>query len=222
MLMSNGGPQMMFAPQRIFTPAVVSFCVLLALGYAGVVFAPGIVRSYGALSWANLAGGKIWTLLTYSFFNSCGLPLVWDILTILFLGSALERKWGFKSWIIFWAVMSAVGGLLYIIAGMIFKNILVIGSGSCIFGLIGAFGLTFRHSQSYSLLGAIKAHHAAWIMIGIGVVLSLSQPISLISVAGAGVAYCYIKLMWQLGEKKGTGATPRFKGKRPGAFVDVD
>jgi len=211
-----------FGAGRIFTPAVIIFCILLGAGYAGVAWATKFVASWGMLSTNNVMSGKLWTLLTYSFFNSCGLPLAWDILVIIFIGSALENKWGAKSWIIFWVIMSATCGLIYLLASIFFKGILVAGSGACVYGLIGAFGLTFRHNLSYSFLGTIKAHHGALIMIAIGVLLSIPRPLSLIDVAGAAIACGYLKLLWKFNERKAVGPARGKSAKKPGAFVDVD
>jgi membrane associated rhomboid family serine protease len=220
--MFDSRTRVILMPQRIFTPAAITFCILNAVGYAAAIFAPEFVASYGALSTANIATGKLWTLLTYSIFNSCGFPLVWDVLVIIFLGSALEKKWGAKSWTIFWMVMAFTCGLLFLAVGTVVHNLVIIGAGPCVFGLIGAFGLVFRHDNAFSIFGTIKAHHAAWIMIAIGVILSLPRPISLIAVAGAAVGYCYLKLLWRMSGRTKKAATPQVKGRKPGAFVDVD
>jgi len=211
-----------FGSGRIFTPAAIIFCILLGAGYAAVAWAGEFVRSWGVLGTDNLMSGKVWTLVTYSLFNGCGFPLAWDILVILFMGSALENKWGSRSWIIFWAVMSLACGLIYLAAGLFFKIRFVAGSGPCVYGLIGAFGLTFRHNLSYSFLGTIKAHHGALIMIAIGVLLSIPQPLTLIDVAGAAIACGYLKLLWKINERKAFGPAPGKSARKPGAFVDVD
>ena len=220
--MFDSRTQMAVMPQRIFTPAVVSVCILLTLCYLAYFISPAGVVSALALSEASLASGKIWTLITYSLLNTSSIAFLFNCSVILFLGSAVENQWRTLSWILLWVVVSCICGLLYLAVALILNaNLSLMGSGACAYGLIGAYGLLFRHNYSNLLFGTLKAHHAALLLIAIGILMSLSQPLSLVSVTGAVVAYAYIKLRWYLTHRSANGDSKMVK-KKPGAFVDVD
>jgi membrane associated rhomboid family serine protease len=214
--------QIAISPQRIFTPAVVSVCILLTLCYLAYFISPAGVASALALSDASLASGKIWTLITYSLLNTSPMALLFNCSIILFLGSAVENQWRALSWVLLWVVVSGICGLLYLAVELILNvNLSLMGSGACAYGLIGTYGLLFRHNSSNLLFGTLKAHHTALLLIAIGILMSLSQPLSLVSVAGAVVAYAYIKVRWYLIQRSANGGI-RVVKKKPGAFVDVD
>lgn len=214
--------QFAFASQHIFTPAVCGTCIAMVLLHLACYLFPEWVVSNLALSGAALSHGKIWTLATYSLVNPQAIALIMNCSVVLFIGSAVEREWRVPAWIVLWIVTAIICGLLYLAASAILHiNLTLQGSGACAFGLIGAYGVLFRHNQSFLLFGNLKAHHAALLLIAVGILICLPQPISLISVAGSGVAYGYVKLLWLI-NRRTSASSFHPNTKKPGAFVDVD
>jgi membrane associated rhomboid family serine protease len=172
-----------------------------------------------------MGSGQFWTLLTYSFVNS-GCGLAFTIAAILFVGSAIEREWGIGAFLLLWGVVGVVCGLIWLMMCSIFMPGLAgMGSDPCVYGLIGAFGLVFRRKRFFFFLWPMEAQTLALIFIGIGMVLCIPRPIFLIWVAGAGVAYLYIRLIWRAIEKRrrmGSSHAKTVPGERVGSFVEID
>jgi membrane associated rhomboid family serine protease len=208
------------SPRKLFTPAVTTILILLVAGFTLIYYAPVFTNSYLALSIGGLSQGKIWQLVTYPFFDSCSLTMVFDSLLILFIGSAIEREWRTWAFVLLWVIVSVVCGLIWVaVSALLGRNYIGISSASCAYGLIAAFGLLYRKKRFLALFWALEAQYIAWGLIAIGIILGIRQPMAWIWVAGALVAYVYIKLRWRLASNRGNAAA---SGYRPGSFVDID
>jgi membrane associated rhomboid family serine protease len=135
----------------------------------------------------------------------------------------IERELGTKYLVLLWLVVAVTCAVIWtaisLIAGQDFVGA---GSGACAYGIIGTFGLIFRRRRFWVYFCTVEAQHLALIFVGIGVVLSIAQPISLIWVSGALVAYVYTKLRWRMASKDRV-VEPSVKQRSPsGGFVDVD
>jgi len=211
-----GGPPLRL-PSKLFTPGVITILVLMVIGYTLYCYAKNFTLYYLLLHPGQLLKGSVWQLLTFSLINS-SCTLAFSGLAVLFLGSAIEREWGTRSFLTLWIVISGVCAIIWSIISLIIGQELIgMGSAPCIYGLIGTFGLVFRRQRFWFLFCTIEAQHLAFIFVGVGLVLGIAQPISWIWVAGAGVAYLYIKLRWRLmrGPSQNTG-------KKKNSFIDVD
>jgi len=204
------------SPTKIFTPGVTALLILMVLGYAVLSHAPDFTIKHLALHPQALLSGCVWQLLTYSLVNGgCGLGFA--LVTVLFIGSAIEREWRTRSFLTLWIVVSMVCALVWsLISLVVGRDLIGVGSAPCLYGLIGAFGLVFRRKRFWMVLWTVEAQVLALILIGIGLVLGIARPIMWIWVAGAGVAYLYIKLRWRVAQ-----GIPRLTRKR-GSFVDID
>ena len=177
--------------------------------------------NYLALTVGGLSQGRIWQLVTYPFFDACPGTMIFDSLLVLFIGSAIEREWRTGAFVLLWLVVSVVCGLIWVAVSALFgRNFIGISSASCAYGLIAAFGLLYRKKRFFAFFWALEAQYIAWGLIVIGIVLGIRQPMAWIWVAGALIAYVYVKLRWRLASNRGnTAAGGRY---RPGSFVDID
>ena len=186
-------------------------------GFALLSYAPEKTVAHLALHPRGVLSGKLWQLLSYSLVNS-GCGLIFNAAIVLFFGSAIEREWHTRSFLILWAVVSLVCGLIWMAVSLAGGWELVgLGSSACAYGIIGAFGLLYRRRRFFALVWTVEAQVLALLLIAIGVVLSIPSPITLIWVAGAAVAYLYVRLLWHLK----TGARQQDPPKR-GPFVEID
>ena len=210
------------SPRRLFTPAVTAIILLLVAGFTVVSYAPGFTMSYLAVSARGVLGGKIWQLVTYPFISSCGLNLIFNGLVVLFIGSSIEREWRTASFVALWLVVSITCAVIWVAVSLIAsRNFIGLGTAACVYGLIGTFGLLFRRKRFLALFWTIEAQYLALFLVAIGIVLGIPRPITWIWVAGAGVAYLYIKLQWGV-RSGGTRGTGRSAQGRASGFVDVD
>jgi membrane associated rhomboid family serine protease len=210
------------SPTKLFTPAVTAILILMVAGWAVISYAPDFTLNWLALSSQGLLRGRIWQLVTYSFVNGCSGNLIFNGLMVLFIGSAIEREWRTRSFVALWLVVSVSCGAIWFLVNLIGGwNYIGLGTGACGYGIIGTFGLLFRRKRFFALFWSVEAQHIAWMLIGIGLVLGIARPISWIWVAGALVAYVYVKLRWAMQSSSTYNRPAAVQGRR-GGFVDVD
>lgn len=200
-------------PAKLLTPGVVALLVLMIVGFALLSYLPGFTTAALALNPKAVLSGSMWQLLTYPFVNG-GCSLIGNGILILFLGSAVEREWRTRSFLFLWLVVSVVCGLIWI--GITFVLLIFFSlslppgatASSCGYGIIGTFGLLFLRRRFLLFFWTIEAQQFAWLLIAIGLVIGIAWPPMWIWVAGAGVAYLYLKLIWRLRVGSSTGGKP--------------
>ncbi len=209
------------SPEKLLTPGVIILLSLLVAGFLGLALAPEAVGRALALSPLAVLHGRIWQLVTYPFLNG-PVGLICNGMVILFFGSAIEREWRITSFLLLWLTVTLACGVLWILLNLLMNYSMAgLGAGAGCFGLVATFGLLFRGRRFFAFFGTIEAQHIAIGLIAIGVILSLPVPITLVWVAGALVAYVYVKASWSL--KARPSVRPRLQrsgGK--GQFVDID
>ncbi len=210
------------SPRKLFTPAVTVLLVLMVVGYVLTVYATGFMMAHIALTPGAVLTGKIWQLVTYPFVAGCPWNLIFDCLILLFIGSSIERQWRTWDFVVLWLVVVLTCGVIWMLVNLLAGGYVGLSAASCSYGLLGAFGLLYRRRRFFALFWAVEAQYLALIMIGIGVILSIARPVMLIWVAGALVAYLYVKLRWRISSGTATGAVKPAKTSRPAGFVDID
>lgn len=209
-------------PRQLFTPAVTVLLVLMMVGYVLTVYATGFMMDHIALTPARMVRGQVWQLLTYPFVAGCPWNFIFDCLILLFIGSSVEREWRTGGFVVLWLVVVVTCGVIWTLANLLAGSYIGISAAACSYGLIGAFGLLYRRQRFFALFWAIEAQYLAWIMIGIGIILAIRAPITLIWVAGALVAYLYVKLRWRISAGATTRAVRPSESTRARGFVDID
>jgi membrane associated rhomboid family serine protease len=207
---------------KIFTPAVTAIIVLMIIGFALVHHAQEFTLGYLTLNPQTFLPVRLWQLITYSFINLCPWSLIFNGFVVLFIGSAIEREWRTRSFVVLWLVVSTICGAVWLAVNLAGGwNYIGTGTGACVYGLIATFGLVLRRQRFLALFWSVEAQHLALILIGIGLVVGIAEPITWIWVGGAAVAYFYVKLRWRLASDTGRGGGGG-AGFRPGSFVDID
>ena len=182
-------------PAQVLTPGVVTLLVLMILGYA-LCALWGEASNALILAPNGLSLAQPWRLVSYALVDGiCG--LVMSGLIVLFLGSAMEREWRTRSFLLFSAVVVIACALLWVGVGTVMGARWPPGNGAqaLSYGLIAAFGILHRKRRYFVFFWTMEAQHIAWLLIGIGLLASISSPPLLVWVAGAAVAYAYIKLL---------------------------
>ena len=87
--------------------------------------------------------------------------------------------------------------------------------------LIATFGILYRGQKVFIFLTVLKAQYAALILIAIGILLTIMQPMGLIWVSGSLVAYFYIRLRLKISEQTAT-THKKSISEKSGRFVDID
>jgi membrane associated rhomboid family serine protease len=179
--------QMAFpSPKKILTPVVVGTVLLMIVGFALAKHRQVFTIDYLALNRQTFFPLRVWQLVTYSLVNLCAGNLVFNGLVILFIGSAIEREWRSRSFLLLMLAVSVVCGLTWLLINLIGGWYYIgTGTGACGYGLIGAFGLLFRRKRFLVFFWSLEAQHLAIMLVVIGLVVGIAQPISWIWVGGA-------------------------------------
>lgn len=120
---------------------------------------------------------EIWQLLTFFWLHS---PsdlghIIWNMLTLWFFGSPLERRWGNLNFLKFYLYCGIGSGITVLIVGYFLEPLTpTIGASGAILGLIVAFGILYPNLPIY-LLGIfpIKGKTVAIITVGINFIILL-------------------------------------------------
>lgn len=211
------------APTKLLTPAVVTFLVLMVIGLALITYAENFTLENLALSRVGIAQLKLWQPLTYPFVNGI-CTLIFNGLVILFFGSAIERQWGTLGIFLLALFVVVFCALLWLLVSLAFgRNFVGLGANCLAYGFVGAFGVLFRKQRFWVWLWTLEGQTIAWIMIAIGLIISIAWPLLLVWVSGALIAYLYVKGRWYWQENRSfSSAAEGQPGARPGGFVDLD
>jgi membrane associated rhomboid family serine protease len=220
---TTGQTQMTFpSPTKLFTPGVIVILALLIAGILLSTFAPGFTTGFLAVSAQNVLHGRIWQLVTYPFVSNSPMNLIFSGLMVLMLGSAIEREWKTASFLLLWAVVSGICGLLWVIVNLLTgNNFIGMGASACTYGLIATMGLLFRGRRFFMFFATVESRYLVLILIAIGILMNITTPINLVWISGALVAYGYIKLRWSMASKSSRGVSS-VEQKRANGFVDID
>lgn len=208
---------------KLFTPAVIGILIALSIGYILSSTLASFCENWLALTQTNILHAKIWTILTYPFVFNCVWNTIFGAFAILFIGSAVEKKWGTTSFLILSAVIVITCAILRLIIDLITTPVLL-GNGInvFIFGYIAMFGLIYRRQKILFFYFELEAQLLAILLIAVGVIINIPTKYGLIWVLAAGVAYVYSKLRFKLIEQ--SARTPKInkQNNRSNGFVDID
>jgi membrane associated rhomboid family serine protease len=219
----TGQTQIVFpSPSKLFRPGVTAIIILLVSGFLLSTFAGNFAINFFALSAQGVLNGRVWQILTYPFVSNSPINLIFSGLMLLFVGSAIEREWRTASFLLLWLVISIGCGLLWIIVNILFNiNFIGMGAAGCTYGLLATMGLLFRGQRLFFFFVTIESQYLVLILIAIGILMSLAVPINLIWIAGASIAYIYVKLRWRMASQGGVNISST-EPTRSDGFVDID
>ena len=208
------------SPSKLFTPAVTSILVIMVISLVLSAFSGFPVGDLFGLSRQGLMRGMVWQLVTYSLVNANPMQLVFNGLAVLFLGSMIERQWRTMSFLFLWLVVSVVCGLAWLLLNTLMgSDTIAAGANACVYGMLGTFGILFRRRRFFMFFATLETKYLIWILIAIGVLMALSQPLMLIWILGAPVGYGYTKLMWKIGSNRAQTVSEKTQTSR---FADLD
>ena len=146
--------------------------------------------------------GAVWQLVTYGFIHTGIMEILFNMLSLWFIGSYLESEKGPK-WLTEIYFLSVIGGGL-IATGLSFTGIFhlsplqtVTSAQAGIFGLLSAFAVLFGEQQFLMFfLIQIKAKYLViiYILIAVASLISGSSPLTYVTfLAGALLGFLYCK-----------------------------
>jgi membrane associated rhomboid family serine protease len=203
----SGSMMLSFPPftgiiRKIILATVAIFFALTLLRW----IAPSVTLSVfaaGALTPAMVLHGAVWQVITYSFLSGGIFQVVFDMLSLWFIGSYLENIYGTR-WIAELYFISVIGAALTTVA-ISYTHIFhmspyatTYGAAGGIFGLMAAFGVLMG-DQSFMLFPlpiSIRAKYLVMIYMLVALASIMQGPSGFMYLAylgGALFGYIYVK-----------------------------
>lgn len=161
----------------ILINVVFYLSLLIYLGRENL-FMNGFVNNYIALSLDNIKSLRLWTFLTSMFMHANFFHLLVNMISLLFVGSLIEKIIGRRRYFWFYIFSGLFAGLFYVLIEALFSSSFpAVGASGALFGLIGLLVLLTPNLPVYIMFIPIpiKMKYA-----GIGMLIILW----IISVAG--------------------------------------
>lgn len=115
------------------------------------------------------AGQYLWTFLTSMFMHAGFAHLFFNMFSLFFIGTVVERIIGRKRYLWFYLVSGIFAGLFFVTLSFYFgnseigarifgdPNVLGVGASGAIFGLVGLLAVLIPYSKVYLILGPLIA-----------------------------------------------------------------
>lgn len=120
---------------------VVTFLVLAVLGFFSSPDCAETICKYVAIQPDGvLHHFKLWTFITSMFTHGSINHLVFNMLSLMFIGAFVERLIGKKRFLKFYFTSGIIAGLLFVLVALVFgldMNVYAVGASGAIFGLGG-------------------------------------------------------------------------------------
>jgi len=154
-----------FGPGPI-TPAVKWIVWANVAAYVASVFFPVIVEYLGLMPESVIERGWLWQPVTYMFFHAGISHILFNMLGIWMFGVELERMWGTKFFLRYYAITGVGAAVTTIVVGLLPFAVtaptyfaLTIGASGAFYGLLLAYGMYFPDRPAAS--GGPRVAHAA-------------------------------------------------------------
>jgi membrane associated rhomboid family serine protease len=135
-------------------PVTTALLIANVAGYLLQMALPGIVGPFALwpLGSGASTGGQVgfepWQLVTYAFLHGGLLHIGFNMLALYMFGSAIERVFGERRYLVYYFVCVIAAGLTQLlVAGMMGAVYPTIGASGGVFGLLLAYAIYFPHNR---------------------------------------------------------------------------
>lgn len=181
-------------------PRATQVLLILQVGlFIAYAFADGpkwVAAYLGASAAQTLGLFQLWQPLTALWIHLSSGGLLFNALSLWIFGSALERWWGSRRFVLFWVVTGAVGLFMGVLVGMVQPQAVLSGSGGAAAAMLVATAVIFADHLTYFFgLLNLKLKHLAPILLGfavIGDVLAGAYLNIAVLAGGAGAALLFL------------------------------
>ena len=116
----------------------VVFFILVWIFLLTGIFSQNFFNENIALSLENIKQFRIWTLITSMFMHGGFFHLFANIISLMFIGSLVEKIIGKKRYLWFYLISGFLASLFYLLSELIFPTGLgAVGASGALFGLVG-------------------------------------------------------------------------------------
>ena len=151
-----------------------------------------------ALKPSNILQGKyLWTFITSMFMHAGLAHIFFNMFSLAFVGSFVERIIGRKRFVWFYLISGLIAGVVFVLLAGLFGNTLFgakifgspdiagVGASGAIFGLLGLLAVLVPYSKVYLILGPLLA-------IILGALIESVLPVSSLSIVSMVINLYFI------------------------------
>ena len=140
----------------------------------------------------------VWQIFTYMFLHGGFTHLLFNMLTLWFFGTQLEREWGTRRFLKYYFLCGMAAGVCVLVANLLTHDVPTIGASGAIFGVLVAFAVLYpNQTVLMNFLFPIKAKYMVMIYAAIELLLTIRPGQSGIStiahLGGMAFGYVYLK-----------------------------
>jgi membrane associated rhomboid family serine protease len=140
-------------------------------------------------------------IFTYMFLHGGFTHLLFNMLTLWFFGTQLERDWGTRRFLKYYFLCGMAAGVCVLVANLLTRDVPTIGASGAIFGVLVAFAVLYpNQTVLMNFLFPIKAKYMVMIYAAIELLLTIRPGQSGISTVAhlGGMAFGYVYLKGRL------------------------
>lgn len=165
----------------------INLIVFVVFWLGQLLRSPLLLNLYGwlALSSYGIHHGMLWQPITYMFLHGGFIHILFNMMTLFFLGPETERTMGSRHFLAMYLISGFLGGLGWLwLSGS--SGAYCVGASGAIFGILGAFATLYPKRELTILVFIFPVTAAAWkIVAGI----SLLQFLLVTGGSNANIAY---------------------------------
>jgi membrane associated rhomboid family serine protease len=157
---------------------------------------------------------QLWRLVSYQFLHASFMHILFNMLMLYFLGPLIEGLWGPRTYLRFYLISGAIGGIVYTL--LVVTHVLgagtMVGASGAIYGLMAATAILFPRAQVY-LFGILPmrmmtllAITIIWSAMNFMAGQNAGGEAAHLSGIAVGVAFVYLRprfVNWRLERNKG-------------------
>ncbi len=127
--------------------------VFVLMGFGPEFF----TRNFALTPSLILSGQALWTLFTSMFSHVQFFHIFANMFSLFFIGNFLEKIIGSKRFLSVYLIAGLVGGIFFVLSGLIFGKLDVpgIGASGAIFGILGVLAVLVPYSKIYLIVGPL-------------------------------------------------------------------
>ncbi|HEY1217951.1 MAG: rhomboid family intramembrane serine protease [Bryobacteraceae bacterium] len=140
----------------------------------------------------------VWQLVTYMFLHGGILHILFNLLTLWFFGSQLERDWGTRQFLKFYFYCGIAAGVCVLVVNILlgYWGTVTLGASGAIFGVLVAFAVMYPEQIVLLILFPIKAKYLVMIYVAVELLLTFGPNTGVSTIAhlgGAAFGFLYLK-----------------------------
>ncbi|MGA3257868.1 MAG: rhomboid family intramembrane serine protease [Bryobacteraceae bacterium] len=141
----------------------------------------------------------VWQLVTYMFLHAGITHVLFNMLTLWFFGTQLERDWGTRRFLKYYFYCGIAAGVCVLVVNILlgYWGVVTLGASGAIFGVLVAFGVMYPDQTVLMyFLFPIKAKYLVMIFVAVELLLTFGPNTGVSTIAhlgGAAFGFVYLK-----------------------------